>query len=150
MAKTIEDYKTEAEALGLNTDALTTVAALKAAIKAKKDADKAGENAPEAKTAKTSTLDADLEAARKTVADLEAKKAKQAVAERAKAKAEAEKNDKRPKYKHANGLVYRFKKGTPETLNVDGAPKAIEDLIKNKEVMAELVLGNSNFLELVN
>jgi hypothetical protein len=148
MAKTKEELVTQAEALGLNTESLTTVDALKKAIKnAEAKADKEPEAKAEAKQVSLEEAIAEKEAevkalkAQKLQQELEAKKAERLAALKA---------DKRPTYEAKNGLVYRFKNDTPKTLNVDGAPKKLEDIIKDKEVMAELVAGNSNFVELVN
>jgi len=59
----------------------------------------------------------------------------------------AEKDDKRPVFKDDRGLSFRFKKSAPKTLNIDGKATKLEDIIKDKEVMSELIYGNSNFVE---
>lgn len=108
----------------------------------------------EDKTAATSSkqisLDEAIAAAEAELAKLKAEKVKEDLEAKRKAKLEEAKNDKRPTFTAKNSLVYRFKNSTPKTLNVDGAPKKLEAIIKDKELMAELVAGNSNFLELVN
>ncbi len=55
-----------------------------------------------------------------------------------------------PVFKHDNGFSYRFKKTAPKTLNVDGVPRYIKDLVKDKEIMLELIEGNNNFVERIN
>lgn len=147
MAKKLEDYKIEAEALGLNTESLTTITALKEAIKTAKA--NAGDNKP-ATPAKQVILDDAIAEAEKVLTDLKAEKLKAELEAKRLEKAEAAKNDKRPTYKAGNGLVFRFKTTAPKTLNIEGAPQKITDIIKDKEVMAELVSGRSNFIEPVN
>jgi predicted RNase H-like nuclease (RuvC/YqgF family) len=147
MSKTKDEYQKEAKALGLNTDSLTTVDALKKAIANKKAEDSKDHKskAPEA-----GSLDKELEAAEAKVQEL--KKQKQALEQKEKEEARAKslKAEKRPKYKHNNGLYYCFKKDSPKTLNVDGTPKKTSEIIKDKELMAELVEGNNTFLEPLN
>ena len=145
MAKRLEDYKTEAEALGINTESLTTIATLKEAIKLKKAEDT--EASPEAKQVSLDEAIAEQEA---ILADLKAKKKLEELEAKRVAKLEEAKNDKRPTYTADNKLVYRFKKDAPKTLNIDGAPKKLEAIIKDKELMAELVSGRNNYLEPVN
>ncbi|EKF56223.1 hypothetical protein I215_01833 [Galbibacter marinus] len=60
---------------------------------------------------------------------------------------EEEKNDQRPVFTDNRGLQFRFKKSAPKTLNIDGKATKVEDIIKDKEVMSELIYGNSNYLE---
>lgn len=60
---------------------------------------------------------------------------------------EEEKNDQRPVFTDNRGLQFRFKKSSPKTLNIDGKATKVEDIIKDKEVMSELIYGNSNYLE---
>lgn len=59
----------------------------------------------------------------------------------------AEKDDKRPVFKDNRGLTFRFKRSAPKTLNIDGKATKLEEIIKNKEVMNELIYGNSNYVE---
>ena len=113
-------------------------------------APKAAANTDKEATPKQVNLDDAIAEAEANLASLKADKRKADLEEARKAKLEAAKNDKRPTYEASNGLVWRFKKDTPGSLNVDGAPKKLDAIIKDKEVMAELVSGNSNFLELVN
>lgn len=144
MSKSKEVLKKEAEELGINTESLTTAKALSAAIDNAKSKDKE----PESKDSKQQvTLDDAIAEAEANLVKLKAEKAKAADAERRAEREKENANDKRPKYKHTNEVVYRFKKDTPETLNIDGAPKKISAIIKNKEIMAELVEGNSNYIE---
>lgn len=103
-----------------------------------------------AASSKQVSLDEAIATAEAELKKLKDEKAKETLEAEKQAKLEAAKNDKRPTYTAKNSLVYRFKKTTPVTLNVDGAPKKLEAIIKDKELMAELVAGNSNFLELVN
>lgn len=78
-----------------------------------------------------------------------AAKTKEAKEEESKAKAEkkAKKKDNRPVYEDDRGLKFRFKKTAPKSLNIDGKSTPISDIIKNDEIMMELVYGNSNFIE---
>lgn len=146
MAKSkLQKLQEEATGLGINTESLTTEAALQKAIDAKK-----AETDTPATDPKQVDLDDAIAEAEATLKTLKGEKQKQELEAKRAAKAEADKNDKRPKYKADNGLMYRFKKDAPKTLNIDGAPQKLDDIIKNKAVMAELVSGNSNFLELVN
>lgn len=86
-----------------------------------------------------------LEVLKQKVAKLEAKEAVKAKAVAAKLAAKQKAN--RPTFKHSSGVQYAFKLNAPKTLNVDGKPQAISELIKNKEIMTELIAGNSNFVE---
>ncbi len=44
------------------------------------------------------------------------------------------------------GLKWEFKKSAPKTINIDGKPMTQEEILQTKDVMAELVYGNSKFL----
>ena len=99
---------------------------------------------------KETTLAQQLEAAKAKVSELEEAIVKEAAEARAKALEDELKNDKRPVYKHATGNRYRFKKDAPQTLNIDGVTKPIEDVIKSKDVMTDLIEGNSNLIEQIH
>lgn len=67
-------------------------------------------------------------------------------------KASAEKSEKkektaRPIYTDDRGLKFAFKRNASASLNIDGKSRKITDIIKDDEVMLELVYGNSNFIE---
>ena len=102
-------------------------------------ANTAADNTPETIEALTTKLES------LKVAEAEAKKQAEA-----KAKAKALENDKRPVFKHANGTQWRFKTNAPETLNVDGTFKKLEDIVEDKNLMLELVTGANNFVEQIN
>lgn len=78
-------------------------------------------------------------------------KTQKAKAEEAKSLAEkkktAGKKDKRPVFTDDRGLRFRFKKTAPKTLNIDGRSVPVSEIIKEKEIMLELIYGNSNFVE---
>lgn len=50
-------------------------------------------------------------------------------------------------YTDERGLKFKFKNTVPKTLNIDGVSRKLTDLIKDEEVMMELVNGNSNHIE---
>ena len=86
------------------------------------------------------------ERAKKLAAD--AKKAEAKKQEGGKTTASSkEGKDERQSFTDAHGRVYKFKRTAPKTLNIDGVSQKTSDLIKDKEIMTELVLGNSNFVE---
>jgi len=90
----------------------------------------------------------ELRAANKKKLDTDAKAQETKEAEQ-KSAAETAKavKDTRPTYEDERGLKFRFKKSTPKTLNIDGKTRKISELIKDDEVMLELVNGNSNQIE---
>ena len=49
-------------------------------------------------------------------------------------------------FEDERGLKWEFKKSAPKTINIDGKPMTQEKILQTKDVMAELVYGNSNFL----
>ena len=49
-------------------------------------------------------------------------------------------------FEDERGLKWEFKKSAPKTINIDGKPMTQEEILQTKDVMAELVYGNSNFL----
>lgn len=96
------------------------------------------------------TLSDQLKTAEAKVIELKEAIAKEAADARAKALEDELKNDKRPIYTHNTGNRYRFKKLAPESLNIDGVTKTLADVIKSKDVMTELVEGNSNLIEQIH
>lgn len=56
----------------------------------------------------------------------------------------------RPTITLDDGREFAFKFGTPKTLRVDENSKKLEDLIKDKDTMEDLIYGNSFFVEQVN
>ena len=58
--------------------------------------------------------------------------------------------DTRPTFEDERGLKFRFKKSAPKTLNIDGQSRLVTDLIKEPEVMLELINGNSNQIEQIH
>lgn len=130
-----------------------------AEAKAKEEAEAKAKEAAEAKAneeeAPNPTLVKQLAAKkrREKNAKAAAKAAKAKQAKEADAKAQAEKKpkkDTRPVYEDDRGLKFRFKESAPNTLNVDGKSTPISEIIKNDEVMLELVYGNSNYLEQIH
>lgn len=89
----------------------------------------------------------------KRAKEIEAANAKKAAAEKAaKSKSEQavdkkETKDTRKQFTDDRGLKYAFKNNAPKALNIDGKSTPTEDLVENKEVMLELVYGNSNYIE---
>ena len=60
------------------------------------------------------------------------------------------KKDTRARFEDDKGRKFSFKATAPKTINIDGVSKKTEDIIKDKEVMMELVYGNSNFIEQIH
>lgn len=58
--------------------------------------------------------------------------------------------DNRPVFTDDRELKFRFKKTAPESLNIDGKSHKTADIIKNEEIMLELVYGNSNYIEQIH
>lgn len=84
-------------------------------------------------------------AAKKKEAEDKAKKSK---GEQASDKKETK--DTRKVFKDDRGLKYAFKHNAPKALNIDGKSTPIDEIVENKEVMLELVYGNSNYIEQIH
>lgn len=103
----------------------------------------------EAKVEKTPVVETEAKVEETPVVETEAEieaKAKEEAEKLAKAK----KSKGRPVFEHPNGFNYGFKKDTPTTLRIDGVPRPLKKLITDKEVMLDLIAGNSNFVERIN
>ena len=130
-----EKLQEQAVALGIETKDLTVDQLKEAISKA---------------TPKEPSLEEQLEVAQAKVVELQEAIAKEAADARAKALEDELKNDKRPVFKHTKGTKYRFKKTAPESLNIDGVTKSIADVVKSKDIMTDLIEGNSNLIEQIH
>ncbi|MGB5818831.1 MAG: hypothetical protein WBG90_05050 [Saonia sp.] len=170
MGKTREQYLTEAKELGLTTEGLS-FNELRSAVKAAKEAeavkdvstvskdDYSGQGGPDfepelEESPNPTQLRQEAATKKREAGTRKAKKeAKAKAAKEEQEKAKAEKNskrtkkDNRPSFTDDRGLVFKFKKTAPKSLNIDGRSRKISELIKDKEVMLELVYGNSNHIE---
>lgn len=168
MGKTKEQYLEEAKELGITTDGLsfnelrTSIKEFKESIQSKKVVETkkdSSKTSPDFKpvleeVVNPTQLRQEAAKKRRIAGAKKAKKqakAKQDKEEESKAKAEKEANktkkDKRPSFTDERGLVFKFKKTAPESLNVDGRSRKVTELINDKEVMLELIYGNSNHIE---
>ncbi|MAF36471.1 hypothetical protein CL622_05135 [archaeon] len=76
-----------------------------------------------------------------------AKKLEEAKPKAEQSKAAAKKLPKREVYEDDRGLKFAFKHSAPATLNLGGKTLKTSEIIKNDELMLELVYGNSNHIE---
>ncbi|SDT15411.1 hypothetical protein SAMN05192545_2890 [Maribacter dokdonensis] len=162
MAQTKEALLADAERLNINVDGLD-YNQLRTAVKTAKEAADGdeGENGESTETP-TETTPENATVARQVAArEKRAKATKQAAKEAKKKKAKAaetkaaseskkEGKDNRPVFTDDRELKFRFKKTAPESLNIDGKSHKTADIIKNEEIMLELVYGNSNYIEQIH
>lgn len=58
---------------------------------------------------------------------------------------------KTPKFfQDQRGRKWAFKKGAPETINIDGHPLTQAKILEDESIIAELVYGNCSFLTQIN
>ena len=122
-AEKVEKLTAAAQELEIDTDGLTTSEDLEKAINEKAELIEL--------TEKAESLNIESK-------DLSAAELKKAISAKEKEAASVFEADR--------GLKWEFKKSAPKTINIDGKPMTQEEILQTKDVMAELVYGNSNFL----
>ena len=144
----------EAEKLGINTEGLGINEILSAIGSKKSELDNSKTQELERKEEPSPNVKKQIEAKRLRDQNRKLQKKKEqeleAKADDSKSlaeKAKKDKKDNRKVFTDDRGLKFRFKKTAPKSLNIDGRSIPVKEIIEDKEIMLELVYGNSNFIE---